>query len=62
VLNAAKLSKLNKQMSTLNAKLKKLVAKHAAATKPAVKHSLAKQIATLKVSKAKLAKEIRLLK
>jgi hypothetical protein len=62
VLKAAKLAKLQKKMTTLNAKLKRLAAKSAAAKKLAVKRSLAKQIAALKVSKAKLAKEIRLLR
>jgi hypothetical protein len=61
-LKAAKLAKLQKQMKTLNVKLKRLVAKSAAAKKLTVKRSLAKQIVALKVSKAKLAKEIRLLK
>ena len=62
VLKAAKLAKLKKQMTTLNVKLKGLVAKHAAAKTLAAKHSLAKQIAVLKVSKVKLAKQITLLK
>jgi len=61
-LNAAKLSSLEKQLTTLKAKLKKVLALRAHTTKPAVKHSLTKQIAKLNASKAQLTREIKLLK
>jgi hypothetical protein len=59
---AAKLAKLNKQLAKDKTTLKTLVAKHAAAKTLVVKHRLAKQITALKLSEAKLVKQIKQLK